>query len=126
MTRLLLIASAPPFLRLPAGSIFYEVLDARPPKVLGGVTRASEGDRVELHCPVFGYPQPYTRWEKDGEPLDRSLPIEYDGDTLILMSVDDTMSGIYTCIADNSFPLFDDGPSLPHELHYFQKFVVDR
>ncbi|PIO70325.1 hypothetical protein TELCIR_07828 [Teladorsagia circumcincta] len=59
----------PPVLRLPTGSIFHEVPNARPPKVIGAVKKAMAGDHVELLCPVFSYPEPFARWEKDGAPI---------------------------------------------------------
>ncbi|KAK5973228.1 Ig domain-containing protein [Trichostrongylus colubriformis] len=60
---------SPPVLRLPTGSIFHEVPESRPPKVIGAVKKAVAGDRVELLCPAIGYPEPFTRWEKDGAPI---------------------------------------------------------
>ncbi|VDL73725.1 unnamed protein product [Nippostrongylus brasiliensis] len=139
-----------PFLRLPTGSKFYEIPSASPPKVIGGVKRVHEGARVELRCPVFGYPEPYTRWEKDDEPVDKiisaegapctrfpavktdkrtnfsemSISVEYNGNDLILKDVDESMSGIYSCIADNSFQIYEDGPTIPHQLIYNQKLIV--
>uniref|UniRef100_A0A183FNP9 Ig-like domain-containing protein n=1 Tax=Heligmosomoides polygyrus TaxID=6339 RepID=A0A183FNP9_HELPZ len=119
-----LIVYSPPFLRLKTGSIFYEVPGARPPKVVGGVKKAARGGRIELLCPVLGYPQPFVRWEKDGKPIE-SDTIEYDGDNLILTSVESSMNGVYTCIADNSFPMFVDGPAMPYQLKYDQEVMVE-
>ncbi|WKY13923.1 hypothetical protein Q1695_004619 [Nippostrongylus brasiliensis] len=113
-----------PFLRLPTGSKFYEIPNANPPKVIGGVKKVHEGARVELRCPVFGYPEPYTRWEKDDEPVEMSMSVEYNGNDLILKDVDESMSGIYSCIADNSFQIYEDGPTIPHQLIYNQKLIV--
>ncbi|KAK6054697.1 immunoglobulin domain protein [Cooperia oncophora] len=115
----------PPVLRLPTGSIFHEVPNARPPKVIGAVKKAMAGDRVELLCPVFGYPEPFARWEKDGRAIESSSSIEYDGNNLILPQAEATMSGVYTCIADNSFPMFVDGPAMPHQLIFEQKVIID-
>ncbi|PIO70324.1 immunoglobulin domain protein [Teladorsagia circumcincta] len=115
----------PPVLRLPTGSVFHEVPNARPPKVIGAVKKAMAGDHVELLCPVFGYPEPFARWEKDGAPIDSSLSIEYDGNNLILAHAEATMNGVYTCIADNSFPMFVDGPAMPHQLIFEQKVIID-
>ncbi|KHJ80756.1 hypothetical protein OESDEN_19565, partial [Oesophagostomum dentatum] len=77
---------SPPVLRLPTGSMFHEVQGARPPRVIGGVRTAKIGGSIELRCPVFGYPQPWTRWEKDGAPLDNPLLV-YDGDNIVIPNV---------------------------------------
>ncbi|KAE9419424.1 hypothetical protein Angca_005025, partial [Angiostrongylus cantonensis] len=115
---------SPPILQLPSRSIFYEVLLSRPPKVVGEARTAREGDRVELRCPVFGYPQPHVMWQKNGTAIESSPEVSYIGDNLILSKVNRRANGVYTCIADNSFPMFVDGPSMPHQLIYEQKFHV--
>ncbi|KAK6026045.1 immunoglobulin domain protein [Ostertagia ostertagi] len=101
-----------------------------PPKVIGAVKKAMAGDHVELLCPVFGYPDRSPRWEKDGAPhrgffSDSSPSIQYDGNNLILAHAEATMNGVYTCIADNSFPMFVDGPAMPHQLIFEQKVIID-
>uniref|UniRef100_A0A0R3PFW8 Ig-like domain-containing protein n=1 Tax=Angiostrongylus costaricensis TaxID=334426 RepID=A0A0R3PFW8_ANGCS len=111
---------SPPILQLPSRSIFYEVLLSRPPKVVGEARTAREGDRVELRCPVFGYPQPHAMWQKNGTDIE----VSYIADNLILSKVSRRANGVYTCIADNSFPMFVDGPSMPHQLIYEQKLNV--
>ncbi|ETN84170.1 immunoglobulin domain protein [Necator americanus] len=116
---------SPPVLRLPTGSVFHEVPDARPPKVIGGLRTANSGGSIELRCPVFAYPQPWVRWERDGKAIGPDPSITYDGDNLILSNVEANMAGTYSCIADNSFPMFVDGPSMPHQLIFEQKFTVN-
>ncbi|KHJ76689.1 immunoglobulin domain protein [Oesophagostomum dentatum] len=115
---------SPPVLRLPTGSMFHEIQGVRPPRVIGGARTAKIGGSIELRCPVFGYPQPWTRWEKDGAPLDNPLVV-YDGDNIVIPNVDENVAGTYRCIADNSFPMFVDGPAMPHSLIYEQKVTVD-
>ncbi|RCN50929.1 immunoglobulin domain protein [Ancylostoma caninum] len=117
--------SAPPVLRLPTGSMFHEVPGARPPKVIGGVRTVKKGGSLELRCPVFAYPQAWVRWERDGTAIEPNPSISYDGDNVILTHVDANMAGTYTCIADNSFPMFVDGPSMPHQLIFEQKVSVN-
>uniref|UniRef100_A0A7I4YW89 Ig-like domain-containing protein n=1 Tax=Haemonchus contortus TaxID=6289 RepID=A0A7I4YW89_HAECO len=115
----------PPVLRLPTGSIFHEVPSVRPPKVIGAVKKALAGERLELLCPVIGYPEPFARWEKDGAAIEPSPLIEYDGNNLIITQAEATMNGVYACIADNSFPMFVDGPAMPHQLIFEQKVIID-
>ncbi|KJH53662.1 immunoglobulin domain protein [Dictyocaulus viviparus] len=114
----------PPVLRFPTGSTFYEIRGVKPPTVRGGVEDVLEGHRIELFCPVFAFPEPFVRWEKDGKAIEPSTHISYDGNNLILSDIKKTMNGVYKCIADNSFPLFVDGPSMPHQLIYEQKLTV--
>ncbi|KIH52005.1 immunoglobulin domain protein [Ancylostoma duodenale] len=116
---------APPVLRLPTGAMFHEVPGARPPKVIGGVRTVKKGGSLELRCPVFAYPQAWVRWERDGAAIEPNPSISYDGDNVILSHVDTNMAGTYTCIADNSFPMFVDGPSMPHQLIFEQKVTVN-
>ncbi|KAL6743629.1 hypothetical protein Aduo_016649 [Ancylostoma duodenale] len=116
---------SPPVLRLPTGAMFHEVPGARPPKVIGGVLTVKKGGSLELRCPVFAYPQAWVRWERDGAAIEPNPSISYDGDNVILSHVDTNMAGTYTCIADNSFPMFVDGPSMPHQLIFEQKVTVN-
>ncbi|CAJ0588742.1 unnamed protein product [Cylicocyclus nassatus] len=116
---------SPPVLRLPTGSTFREIWGARPPKVIGGTKTVKRGSSIELRCPVFGYPQPWVRWEKDGAAIEPNPSLTYDGDNIVISHMEPDLAGTYTCIADNSFPMFVDGPSMPHSLVYEQKVVVN-
>lgn len=78
------------------------------------------------------------RWERNGEPLGRrnnpikseshhsgsSDNIEYDGNNLILNPLSEDHNGKYRCIGDNSFPLFVDGPAIPHQIFFDQDIKV--
>ncbi|CAP24756.2 Protein CBR-ZIG-7 [Caenorhabditis briggsae] len=50
--------------------------------------------------------------------------IEYDGNNLILKELAEEHAGKYRCTGDNSFPLFVDGPSIPHQLYFDQDIKV--
>ncbi|KJH53661.1 immunoglobulin domain protein [Dictyocaulus viviparus] len=116
--------AAQPFLQLSDGSIPNEVLMLSSPKIVGVIRTVRRGDSVKLHCPVFGYPEPHVIWRKDGNVFESSENISYDGNNLLLLHVSITSTGIYTCIADNSFPIFPNGPSMSHQLIYEQKLNV--
>ncbi|GMT24218.1 hypothetical protein PFISCL1PPCAC_15515, partial [Pristionchus fissidentatus] len=71
------------------------------------------GSDLTLDCSSFGYPEPFVRWEKDGKTL--SGDVEYDGHSILIKKVNSSHSGMYSCHAENSFPLFVGGPSMPHQ-----------
>lgn len=85
------------------------------------------GDALILECSSFGYPQPFVRWEKNGRPLgvfilmtrDKLVfvdgDVEYDGHSITINNVQPSHSAVYSCHAENSFPLFVGGPSMPHQ-----------
>ncbi|XP_036397362.1 myosin light chain kinase, smooth muscle [Megalops cyprinoides] len=65
-----------------------------------------EGATVHLTCNIQGYPDPEVVWQKGEEPVEESprVQIEYEEDgrcTLVLSSVRQEDSGIYTCRATN-------------------------
>ncbi|CCD68970.1 Zwei Ig domain protein zig-7 [Caenorhabditis elegans] len=119
-----LIIYMPPVLDFPAAVRVSEVLNARPPHVIGAERRGLHGERMVLECPVLANPEPMVRWEKNGEPLGNSDSIEYDGNNLILNSLTEDHIGKYRCIGDNSFPLFVDGPAIPHQIYFDQDIKV--
>ncbi|ULU10617.1 hypothetical protein L3Y34_014709 [Caenorhabditis briggsae] len=119
-----LIIYLPPVLDFPSAVRVSEVLNARPPHVIGAERKGLHGERMVLECPMLGNPEPMVRWDKDGEPLGNSENIEYDGNNLILKELAEEHAGKYRCTGDNSFPLFVDGPSIPHQLYFDQDIKV--
>ncbi|GMR62645.1 hypothetical protein PMAYCL1PPCAC_32840 [Pristionchus mayeri] len=73
-----------------------------------------KGTDLTLDCNSYGYPQPFLRWEKDGQPLE-GQSYSYEGDSITIKNLDHSHSGVYSCHAENSFPLFVGGPSMPHQ-----------
>lgn len=85
------------------------------------------GEALNLECSSFGYPQPFVRWEKNGRPLGVDIlltrdelvfadgDVEYDGHSITINNVQPSHSAVYSCHAENSFPLFVGGPSMPHQ-----------
>ncbi|EFP01136.1 CRE-ZIG-7 protein [Caenorhabditis remanei] len=116
--------SVPPVLDFPTAVRVSEVLNARPPHVIGAERKGLHGERMVLECPILANPEPMVRWDKNGEPLGNSENIEYDGNNLILTELTEEHAGKYRCTGDNSFPLFVDGPSIPHQLYFDQDIKV--
>ncbi|CAD6194730.1 unnamed protein product [Caenorhabditis auriculariae] len=115
-----LIIYLPPVLTFDKPIKAREVNDSRPPQVIGVERRGLEGETLTLECPVISYPEPMVRWEKDNTTIVPSNTTTYDGNNLVLSPLSEEHIGMYRCIADNSFPLFVDGPSMPHQLYYDQ------
>uniref|UniRef100_A0A8R1DKY3 Ig-like domain-containing protein n=1 Tax=Caenorhabditis japonica TaxID=281687 RepID=A0A8R1DKY3_CAEJA len=119
-----LIIYLPPVLDFPSAAKVSEVSNARPPHVIGVERKGLHGERMVLECPILANPEPMVRWERNGEPIGNSDNIEYDGNNLILNSLSENNAGKYRCIGDNSFPLFVDGPAIPHQIYFDQDIMV--
>ncbi|CAI4221538.1 unnamed protein product [Auanema sp. JU1783] len=111
----------PPILVLPTETQYEEKPDSKVATIDAAPLLASAGDTVRFSCPVYGFPPPYVTWEKDGTTLGSN--VSYEGDDIIV-NISQESEGTYTCTADNSFPMFVDGPAMPHKLVYNQKLVV--
>ncbi|KAM9469442.1 roundabout homolog 2 isoform 1-T1 [Clarias gariepinus] len=64
----------------------------------------ARGSSAKLHCHVMGNPPPSIRWEKDGQRLSADgihISLIENG-TLHISSLQETDSGMYTCIASSS------------------------
>lgn len=59
--------------------------------------KASEGQSVVLPCGVTGNPPPWISWTRDGEILQNSTQVS----ALTIKSVEEHMTGLYTCVAGN-------------------------
>ncbi|CAB3407125.1 unnamed protein product [Caenorhabditis bovis] len=110
----------PPVLYFRSSNVATEIPDARPPHVVGTERRGLHDEKMTLECPAVAYPEPSIRWEKNGEPIVPTNNTQYDGENLILYPLTFEHAGKYRCIADNSFPLFVDGPAMPHQIYYDQ------
>ncbi|CAI5439677.1 unnamed protein product [Caenorhabditis angaria] len=119
-----LIIYLPPVLNFPSFSNAKELPNAKPPHVIGAERKGFQNEKITLECPVLSNPEPLVRWEKDGEAIAPSNSTQFDGNNLILEPLNLEHSGKYRCIAENSFPLFVDGPSMPHLLQYDQTVKV--
>ncbi|KAF7699910.1 roundabout homolog 2-like isoform X2 [Silurus meridionalis] len=64
----------------------------------------ARGSSTKLHCHVMGVPLPSIRWEKDGQRLSAdSVHISLiENGTLHISSLQETDSGMYTCVASSS------------------------
>jgi len=59
--------------------------------------KASEGQSVVIPCGVTGNPPPWISWTRDGEILQNSTQVS----ALTIKSVEEHMTGLYTCVAGN-------------------------
>lgn len=70
-------------------------------------TTATSGSSVVITCNASGIPEPELEWEKDGEPVNRSLLSSvpsrdyFTVEELTIQSLVTENSGEYTCIAMN-------------------------
>ncbi|XP_024082908.1 peroxidasin homolog, partial [Cimex lectularius] len=61
------------------------------------------GVDVEMKCVAYGYPNPIITWYKDGntvQPTDR-IKLKEDNHIVIIQKVEETDSGLYTCLAQS-------------------------
>ncbi|XP_076259164.1 proteoglycan-like sulfated glycoprotein papilin isoform X9 [Rhynchophorus ferrugineus] len=66
--------------------------------------RYRTGSTIEINCDVRGYPEPKTRWFKDGVQIKSSDRISIsDTYTLIIRSAEKADSGKYQCEATNTY-----------------------
>lgn len=119
-----LIIYLPPTLVFDKSVRTSEVAESKPPLVKGPERRGLEGETMTLECPIYSYPESMVRWEVGNETVVPSEKISYDGNSLILTPLGQDLAGTYRCIADNSFPLFVDGPLIPHQLYYDQDVKI--
>ncbi|KAJ8280104.1 hypothetical protein GJAV_G00050580 [Gymnothorax javanicus] len=97
-----------------AGSILTKALlevedapsDRIPPIIRQGPANQTlvEGATAQLHCHVMGNPSPSIQWEKDGQRIlgnDARISLMENG-TLQIAVLQETDSGVYTCIASSS------------------------
>ncbi|XP_013886716.1 roundabout homolog 3 [Austrofundulus limnaeus] len=97
-----------------AGSILTKALlevestpsDRVPPIIRQGPANhtLAPGSTAQLHCHIMGNPTPSIQWEKDGQRiLDNDARISLmDNGTVQITSLQETDSGVYTCMASSS------------------------
>lgn len=69
------------------------------------ILRVTEGETVTLNCPVVGFPLPTIKWLKDGVLVPSTEQITFLENELQIAKVDFDDEGVYSCIAQNSFPV---------------------
>ncbi|KAJ8378643.1 hypothetical protein AAFF_G00237670 [Aldrovandia affinis] len=97
-----------------AGSILTKALlevenapaDRVPPIIRQGPANQTlpQGATAQLQCHVMGNPSPSIQWEKDGQRIlgdDARITLIQNG-TLQIMALQETDSGVYTCVASSS------------------------
>ncbi|XP_076017397.1 roundabout homolog 3 [Genypterus blacodes] len=97
-----------------AGSILTKALleventpsDRVPPIIRQGPANhtLAPGSTVQLHCHIMGNPLPSIQWERDGQRIlgnDGRIGLMENG-TLQITSLQETDSGVYTCLASSS------------------------
>ncbi|XP_072302994.1 roundabout homolog 3 isoform X1 [Eucyclogobius newberryi] len=97
-----------------AGSILTKALlevesapsDRVPPIIRQGPVNhtLAPGSTAQLHCHIMGNPLPSIQWEKDGQRIlgnDGRISLMENG-TFQIISLQETDSGLYTCVASSS------------------------
>ncbi|XP_061558458.1 roundabout homolog 3 isoform X3 [Phycodurus eques] len=97
-----------------AGSILTKALlevesapsDRVPPIIRQGPANHTHvpGSNAQLHCHIMGNPIPSIQWEKDGQRIlvnDGRISLMENG-TLQIANLQETDSGVYTCLASSS------------------------
>ncbi|XP_060912012.1 roundabout homolog 3 isoform X3 [Labrus mixtus] len=97
-----------------AGSILTKALlevesapsDRVPPIIRQGPTNhtLAPGSTTQLHCHIMGNPIPSIQWEKDGQRIlgnDGRISL-MDNGTFQITNLQETDSGVYTCVASSS------------------------
>ncbi|XP_037835047.1 roundabout homolog 3 isoform X2 [Kryptolebias marmoratus] len=97
-----------------AGSILTKALlevesapsDRVPPIIRQGPSNhtLTPGSTAQLHCHIMGNPIPSIQWEKDGQRIleNDGRIILMDNGTFQITSLQETDSGVYTCLASSS------------------------
>ncbi|GMT28938.1 hypothetical protein PFISCL1PPCAC_20235, partial [Pristionchus fissidentatus] len=63
----------------------------------------TEGETVNVTCPVFAHPLPKVKWNKDNKAIKLSSRVSLTGDRLTIHGVDYSDEGVYSCEAVNEF-----------------------
>ncbi|GMR60135.1 hypothetical protein PMAYCL1PPCAC_30330, partial [Pristionchus mayeri] len=87
---------------------------------------ATEGGRMEVHCPAVGYPKPTIIWSKNDEVLEYNDHIKTlkNGTVLVIEKFEEDDSGFYRCTATNEYPTRLDLDFKQHEASLVQEVRI--